>query len=148
MRFSRRRGTKGEEGDLTPMIDMTFQLIAFFMVLINLERTEQHQEIQLPDSVLAIPPKHEIKEPITIHVTRDGKAILGGQKVDIPNLGILLQREAEGLRNAEDKSVADATVIIRGHKDGKGGYVQEVIDLCQQKEFEKFALRVKEDQDR
>ncbi|MDP6717396.1 MAG: biopolymer transporter ExbD, partial [Pirellulaceae bacterium] len=29
------------EGDLTPMIDMTFQLIAFFMVLINFTQSEQ-----------------------------------------------------------------------------------------------------------
>ena len=32
----RPRGPQGiEEGDLTPMIDMTFQLIAFFMLVIN-----------------------------------------------------------------------------------------------------------------
>ena len=44
------------EGDLTPMIDMTFQLIAFFMVLVNFTQTEQNQRIQLPQSELAKPP--------------------------------------------------------------------------------------------
>ena len=45
------------EGDLTPMIDMTFQLIAFFMVLINFTQSEQDQRIQLPESTLAKPPE-------------------------------------------------------------------------------------------
>ena len=39
------------EGDLTPMIDMTFQLIAFFMVLINFTEADQDERIKLPDSV-------------------------------------------------------------------------------------------------
>ncbi len=38
------------EGDLTPMIDMTFQLIAFFMVLINFTQTESHERVVLPSS--------------------------------------------------------------------------------------------------
>lgn len=36
------------EGDMTPMIDMTFQLIAFFMVLINFAEGDQDQRIKLP----------------------------------------------------------------------------------------------------
>ena len=43
------------EGDLTPMIDMTFQLIAFFMVLINFTEADQDERIKLPTSVLAKP---------------------------------------------------------------------------------------------
>ncbi len=43
------------EGDLTPMIDMTFQLIAFFMVLVNFGQTESHDLVVLPSSVLVKP---------------------------------------------------------------------------------------------
>ena len=42
MRVKRHKPTI-HEGDLTPMIDMTFQLIAFFMVLINFTDTEQDE---------------------------------------------------------------------------------------------------------
>ena len=31
------------EFDMTPMIDMTFQLIAFFMVLINFDASDQDE---------------------------------------------------------------------------------------------------------
>ena len=40
------------EGDLTPMIDMVFQLIAFFMVLINFAQTESNERVVLPSSCL------------------------------------------------------------------------------------------------
>ena len=44
------------QADLTPMIDMTFQLIAFFMVLINFTEADQNQEITLPTSEIVKPP--------------------------------------------------------------------------------------------
>ena len=53
------------EGDLTPMIDMTFQLIAFFMVLINFSQAEQNDKIELPLSELAKPPEGRLEHPVT-----------------------------------------------------------------------------------
>ena len=46
--------------DMTPMIDMTFQLIAFFMILINFAEGEQDQRVQLPSSTLAKPPDSSV----------------------------------------------------------------------------------------
>ncbi|MEM1303854.1 MAG: biopolymer transporter ExbD, partial [Planctomycetota bacterium] len=45
MRVKKRKEMEAAEGDMTPMIDMTFQLIAFFMVLINFSEVEQDQRI-------------------------------------------------------------------------------------------------------
>ena len=132
------------EGDLTPMIDMTFQLIAFFMVLINFTQSEQNERIQLPDSELAKPPDAPLKFPITLHLTKDGTVIIGGRDVSIEGLSPYLSREAEVLR-IRGESTASATVIIRGHKEAKTGKVQDLIRVCQSNSFEKFALRAKED---
>ena len=67
MRFRPDRTAGILEGDLTPMIDMTFQLIAFFMVLINFSQSEQDERIMLPQSVLAKPPDrraiHQLQRP-------------------------------------------------------------------------------------
>ena len=46
---------------------------------------------------------------------------------------------------SQGKTVADATVVIRAHKDAQTGKVQELIQRCQENGFEKFALRAKED---
>ena len=40
---------------MTPMIDMTFNLIAFFMLLINFSQSEQNDRVILPVSELAKP---------------------------------------------------------------------------------------------
>ena len=43
------------ELDMTPMIDMTFQLIAFFMFVMNFSTELVREEIQLPVVQLAQP---------------------------------------------------------------------------------------------
>lgn len=163
----KRPGSGIQEGDMTPMIDMTFQLIAFFMVLINFTQSEQNERIQLPDSELAKPPEAPLDFPITIHLTRNedlngngaldtgedanknGKlddciAIIGGQEVPIEGLSPILGAEARVLI-ASGEPLSSATVIIRGHREARTGKVQDLIRECQKIDFEKFALRARED---
>ncbi len=132
------------EGDMTPMIDMVFQLIAFFMVLINFAQTESNDRVVLPSSTLVKPPEAPLEFPIVLHVAKDGEIILGGDNYTAETLRVGLQREISVI-NAEKKSVGDANVIIRAHKDTAAGDVQEVIRVAQEQKLENFALRVKED---
>jgi biopolymer transport protein ExbD len=127
------------------MIDMTFQLIAFFMVLINFSQSEQNERIQLPSSELAKPPEAPLEHPITLHLTKEGTVIIGGEEVAIPNLSPYLQREATVMRTIQKVSPSQAVIIIRGHREARTGKVQELIAACQKGGFEKFALRAKED---
>ena len=132
-----------QEGDMTPMIDMTFQLIAFFMVLINFSQSEQNERILLPDSELAKPPEAPLDFPITLHLTKEGSVIIGGQEITIEGLAPYLSAEADVLR-IRGKPLSDATIIIRGHREAQTGKVQDLIRVCQETNFEKFALRAKE----
>jgi len=145
MRMRRREESKILEGDLTPMIDMTFQLIAFFMVLINFSQTETDQQIMLPESVLAKPPDQPFQYPITIQLTRDGKVRYGGQELaNMRRLRPYLVNERTILEG-RDKPLTDATVIIRADRQAKAGEVERLIQVCQQEQFQKFALRAKEE---
>lgn len=132
------------EGDMTPMIDMVFQLIAFFMVLINFSQTEADDRVVLPSSVLVKPPEAPIEFPIVLHIRKDGEVVLGGDSYTAETLSIGLQRELVVIK-AEKKSVSDSNVIIRAHKDTAAGDVQEVIRVAQEQQLVNFALRVKED---
>jgi biopolymer transport protein ExbD len=131
------------EADYTPMIDMTFQLIAFFMIAINFNETDQDERIRLPASELA-KPATALENPIYINLTRGGDAIFGGQLVPLNALRPLLLQEGIQLEK-NDKTPADATIIIRGHADAPTGKIQELIQICQEARFDKFALRAKED---
>ncbi|TWT52482.1 biopolymer transport protein ExbD [Rubripirellula amarantea] len=132
------------EGDLTPMIDMTFQLIAFFMVLINFAQTESNDKVKLPSSQLVKPPEAPLEFPIILHVAQDGAIYLGGDDYTPETLRLGLGQEISVIK-AEGKSVSDANVVIRAHKDAAAGAVQEVIRVAQEQKLENFALRVKED---
>ncbi|MCG8653079.1 MAG: biopolymer transporter ExbD [Pirellulales bacterium] len=132
------------EGDLTPMIDMTFQLIAFFMVLINFAQTESHDKVKLPSSQLVKPPEEALEFPIILHIAQDGEIILGGDSYTAETLRVGLLPEIRVI-TAQGKTPADANVVIRAHKDCAAGDVQEVIRVAQDQKLVNFALRVKED---
>ena len=132
------------EADMTPMIDMTFQLIAFFMVLLNFGEGEQDARIKLPSSELAKPPDAPLESPLVLQLTEGGKVLFNGDELSIPDMDRPLRLEAEMLERRK-KSIGEATVIIRADATTKTGVVQELIKKCQDIRFEKFALRVKQE---
>ena len=144
MKLAKTPSSAIQEGDFTSMIDMVFQLIAFFMVLINFNDADTNEKIALPGSQLARPPSDQIPSPITLHLTRDDTVIIGTDEVPLTGLKLYLQRETDGLA-LNNKRPSDATVIIRGDRDAKTGKVQEAIKICQEMKFDRFSLRAKED---
>jgi biopolymer transport protein ExbD len=132
------------EGDMTPMIDMTFQLIAFFMVLINFADGDQDQRIKLPSSELAKPPDAPVEAPLILQLTEEGNVLLGGDKVPIGDMSRYLGTEADIIQR-QQKKPADVSVIIRADRGTKTGLVQELIKKCQERGFEKFSLRAKQE---
>lgn len=133
------------EANLTPMIDMVFQLIAFFMVLINFTQTEANDNVKLPSSKLVKPPEQPIDFPILLHVGADGQIYIGGDSFTTETLGPRFRSELAVLRAQGDLAEDDASVIIRAHRDVAAGEVQEIIRIGQEQGLENFALRVKED---
>lgn len=136
--------TRPVDADLTPMIDMTFQLIAFFMVLINFTDAEQDERIKLPSSVLAKPPDAPLEEPLFLQLTKTGTVIFGTQEYTLEGLQTVLRIESQAL-TLINKSPAEATIVIRADADAATGEVQKLIQICQEMKFERFALRAKEE---
>lgn len=145
MRIKPKHDSEIVEGDLTPMIDMTFQLIAFFMLVINFSEVEQDQRVQLPASELAKPPVAPYDQPFTIHLTRTSRYIFGGSELtELPQLRSALLKETQIIKRHTSKNLSDVTIVIRADENAQTGQVQEIIQVCQELEFEKFALRGKQ----
>jgi len=51
------------EIDMTPMIDIVFQLITFFMVINNFDQNEADERVSLPRDQLAKPPAVHTSAP-------------------------------------------------------------------------------------
>ncbi|HUT93565.1 MAG TPA: biopolymer transporter ExbD [Thermoguttaceae bacterium] len=145
MRYAAERGAPPAKGEMTPMIDMTFQLIAFFMVVVNFSEADQNQRIKLPLSELAKPPEAAIETPITLQLTKEGTVIFGAKEVAVSQLPAELLREKQVLEATGTKSARQATIIIRADREAMTGQVQEVMEVCQKTGFEKFALRAKQE---
>jgi biopolymer transport protein ExbD len=140
-------GPSNTDIDMTPMIDMTFQLITFFMFVMNFSEAEQDDRVQLPLSQLAKPVEGAMDTPITLQLTSDGSIIYAGELVAVPDIGVHLEREKAVMLDA-GKEPNSATVIVRADGRSKTGDVQEIIRRCQEKGFEKFALRAQYDEGR
>ncbi|MCA9267949.1 MAG: biopolymer transporter ExbD [Planctomycetales bacterium] len=143
MRLRKRGGSGVAEGDLTPMIDMTFQLIAFFMVLVNFSETEADARVVLPESELAKPPEKAPDEFLTVQMTKDGDCIVDGRVLSVATVEESLRRKATYYEST-GRVVGDVVVIVRAHLGAPTGKVQELIKQCQIARFEKFVLRAKE----
>ena len=141
MAVKRREMNVTAEGDMTPMIDMTFQLIAFFMVLLNFAENDADERIKLPTSALAKPPDTPLESPLILQLAKNGRVLMGGDEVPVAEMGERLRIEAAVLQR-QGKLVSEAAVVIRGDADAKTGTVQELIKQCQGVGFEKFTLRV------
>lgn len=138
-------GPSTTDVDMTPMIDIVFQLMTFFIFTLNFSEAEQDDRIQLPLSQLAKPVPGPVEKPITLQVTNTSSVIYAGELIPVPQIGGYLEREKASLVNA-GRQPAEATVIVRADGRAKTGEVQEVVKICQEKGFEKFALRAQYDE--
>jgi biopolymer transport protein ExbD len=74
----RRKKALGEVSfQITPMIDMTFLLLIFFMVTQKITEQQLQVPVKLPVAVSAVPP--EKTERVIINIDREGQYYIGDQ---------------------------------------------------------------------
>jgi biopolymer transport protein ExbD len=97
--------------NMTPMIDVVFLLIIFFLVSSHLAKQEAQMQLPLPVAESGAAP-HEAEERVTVNVLRDGRLLLAGKPVPAGELQQRLQskrQEASGgleVRIRSDRNVA------------------------------------------
>jgi biopolymer transport protein ExbD len=153
-------GSSVSDVDMTPMIDIVFQLIAFFMVITNFEQNQADERVRLPKDQLARPPEVKRENSFTLNLgfVRDKKSgaitdpepylFFGPDKVTVRGCEGRLRQEAQ-FYEALDVDLAEVTVEIRSDGDVSTGLVQELIQKCQEIRasqqsadgFQRFALR-------
>ena len=123
--------------NMTPMIDIVFQLIIFFMVVTELA-TLDLERVVLPYAKLTDTEKDRIDQStmITININKKGDIIYKRQKHTDEMLRDLLKWEAENAGTepnpfAPDKRLSNLQVLIRADRDTKYEGIQRVMDACQ-----------------
>lgn len=155
MRFKKTEATVAEI-DMTPMIDVTFQLITFFMVITNFENTRADERVKLPKDELARPSETQRDTEVVLNMgfirDADGEKVAGpfifygdGENYAVEKLGPILKREYQYFKDI-GKQPDDATVVIRADGEFPTGLVQETIKLSQEAGFTKFALKATQEE--
>jgi biopolymer transport protein ExbD len=148
------------EPDMTPMIDIVFQLLTFFMIAINFENTKADERVKLPIDALAKPPDSKLDNELILNVgfnrTPDGTIVGGpvifynGDPVPLEKIAFHLDLEAKTFiakATNPEKPLDDVSVIIRADAAVPTGMVQELIEKCQEAKFTKFSLKASQKQE-
>ncbi len=116
-----REEEEGFEVPLTPLIDIVFLLLVFFLVATSFTRKEIDQKVKLPESEGGTP-QAVVRENLIINIREDGTLVVDGRIVEADALRILV---SEWHARHPDKRV-----VIRG--DGRVPYerVMKVMGLC------------------
>lgn len=107
--------------EMTPMIDMVFLLLIFFLVATTFQQTEREMQIALPIASSSAPISALLQELI-INVDVDGKIIVGGRTLEVDALGEMIASAVAN--NPEQK------VTIRGDKGTAYANIVSVLDTC------------------
>ena len=117
--------------NLTPMIDIVFLLIIFFMVGTRFSEIEQQYDIELPTAA-AVQPMTSRPDAMVLNVARSGTITLSGEVISIEQL----QKRLDDARIA----YPEQAVLIRGDGDGMYQTVIDVMDVCHRAKIHKFSL--------
>jgi biopolymer transport protein ExbD len=136
------------EPNLTPLLDMVFQLITFFMLVINFKSAEMDLSLKLPVVGSARPVEtHGQVGLLVLNINSTGELkIYGGVVKDIEKYIAVeanASRMAARIESPDSEAGQDlpTTIVIRADRATPFKMINRVIKACQDNGFRKFALK-------
>lgn len=115
MRLPKRSGDRSLAMNMTPMIDVVFLLIIFFLVSSHLARQETQRELDLPTAASGKDASDELAPRVTINVLSSGEALLGGVATPIDQLtSRLTYEQSQATSGIEVRIRTDRAAEYRG----------------------------------
>jgi biopolymer transport protein ExbD len=122
------------EINMTPMIDVTFLLLIFFMTVNQMSRTNK-EAIPLPSLAGS---QDQSDGSLTINVDLAGEMIVSSRAVSMNELAALVAR---ALKDANDQPER-VTIVVRAHREGDCRTVNEIIRLLNKLQITRVRLAV------
>jgi biopolymer transport protein ExbD len=116
------KGRLGSGLEMTPMIDIVFLLMIFFLVASKLDQDDRSLDVILPQASAAKPLTSQPRE-FVINIDRTGNYFAGARPVRLEELAdLLVQSAADNPRRQ--------TVILRADEETAHKFVVAAMDAC------------------
>jgi biopolymer transport protein ExbD len=140
------RSASNAEPNLTPILDMVFQLITFFMLVMNFKVAALDLTLKLPVVGSARPVDSKgLNELLVLNIDLTGNLNVYGQPRNVENY---VAGEAQASRLAakrkggwQEGDDLPTTIVIRADRSTPFRLLNRVIKSCQDNGFRKFALK-------
>lgn len=123
--------------ELTPMVDVVFLLLIFFMISTTFIDTPGIA-IKLPES--SAPTLTKTPEEVEVALSREGEIFLQGEAVSPAQLGEQLRRYQE--------QAAEMTFMLRADEQALHGRVVQIMDIAREAGFGRLAMATEKGQGR
>ena len=122
--MARKNRSQGCGIDMTPMIDIVFQLIIFFVVTLKFT-SDFNTDIQLEDGKngVTITPENMPQTSLEIEVDRRGRITMHNIRFSDDQVRMML-------RNRVNRSGANFPLLIRADRRTSHEHVKRVMDIC------------------
>ena len=109
--------------NMTPMIDIVFQMIIFFVMTVQLEKDAVNEKVRLADAPHGPAVEEKDSRTVTIDVDQKGR-------VSIARVPMGLGQLRGVMRNAVLTHGQGVPVVIRGDIQTKHSAIKNVMDTC------------------
>ena len=120
----RKKSTDDEMAvNMTPMIDVVFQLIIFFITTVDLENKALDTNVRMAMSPHGMVVEQKDPRTVTVDVDDSGKISIVNVPLSKGQLIAVLKKSVQQYGNS-------IPVVIRGDIDTKHEYIRQVMDAC------------------
>ncbi|MFW5857837.1 MAG: ExbD/TolR family protein, partial [Planctomycetota bacterium] len=124
-----------------PMIDVTFLLIIFFLIVTELSDAAK-EKLELPRAERAVPDQHEHGR-LVINITKDGDFFI--QRTKHNKQEIMRQLELEKAMSWDrEQQLPTRAILVRVDEKTPWYHVYELMKLCMEKKLWKIAFATKD----
>jgi biopolymer transport protein ExbD len=116
---------------ITPLIDVVFLLLIFFLVASRFSEEERQLDLNLPSVSEAMSVTAPVNE-IVINIDADGQFFIDGEFRQVEQLEQILRR-------ARSNNPLTQTVVIRADKAAAWDHVATAMNLCKKVGIEEFS---------